>query len=63
MKSRMTDQDWIDEIAGGLVENVKCLMGVEPQLSINGALEAVLSSTCAGPLSIERAREILSAAL
>ncbi len=47
--------DWAEVVSDRLVDSVKCLLGVQ-DISAEQALECVLSSSCAGPKSIELAR-------
>jgi hypothetical protein len=51
--------DWVQIMGGKLVENVKDVMMVNPEMSTKDALERVLADSCAGPGAIKLAKESL----
>ena len=58
MKTKITD--WAETVSDRIVDSVICYMKVEAAngtiRTVEDALECVLSNSCAGPKSIERAQ-------
>ena len=50
--------NWAQVVADRLVETARCVM-LAQQIDAEQALECVLSNSCAGPLAIKRARDML----
>ena len=48
--------DWAEVVSDRLVEAVKSVMSVGRADSLDSALECVLSTSCAGPKSVELAK-------
>jgi hypothetical protein len=59
MKDRMTEQDWLDEMAKRLVESAMCVMYANEGMSAEMALEIALSKSCSGPRTIAEAKRLL----
>ena len=57
MQDKITD--WAEVISDRIVESVKCVLMAERAKDAISALECVLSTSCAGPRSIELARKKL----
>lgn len=54
--------DWAEVISDRLVDEAQCVLSVGRAKDAADALECVLSSSCAGPKSIELARQKLGIA-
>jgi hypothetical protein len=57
--AQITEDGWLATLADRLVQSVHCFRSVYPDVSIDIAMEVVLSQSCAGPATIDRAMEIL----
>ena len=54
--------DWAEVMSDRLVEEARCVMSVNRAANLLDALECVLSTSCAGPKSIELAKKKLGIA-